>query len=597
MDGLSTAKTFYFYAVASFIIIIYGIYLLFGKNALKIELNRLDIFLLLFIAYCFIRLLFTPYSSVDDTYFIWLIILTALYFILKKVIGFYDDGNFNLSTKILIIAFLSAGFLQSLYGLLQLYDISPGLTGNYFKVIGTFGNPDSFSGYLASIMPFAFGIYVLLSPKNLFDKFLKYFSLLTFLSCLLIIIPAYIRGSWLAVASGVIFILWYKYNIADKFKIYFNSKLKKIGIAALVIIFISLIIAGLYQLKPDSAFGRLFIWKITSNIIAENPLFGIGFNRYAVEYNNYQAEYFAEGNGSEYEKLVAGNVKQAHNEFIQIWAELGIIGLIIFGGVIFFALRRNKINNLSPPDINSDQVISQKEILILSAKGALISVLIFSLFSFPLHILPTFINFYFLLSIISLSFSSLKKIKFYLSTLAYKPAAAALIILVALFSLGLVPNYDAHKKWKDAYQVSLAGMHEHAETAYAEIFPQLKGNGKFLFNFGGMLILKGDFIKAKNYLEKAKEKFNDPNLFIAIGQSSEALHEYNKAEKYYIHASQMIPHKLYPKYLLAKLYYNTGECEKAKLIAEKIVNTEEKVKSIAVREIKREMEKIIIDTF
>ena len=58
----------------------------------------------------------------------------------------------------------------------------------------------------------------------------------------------------------------------------------------------------------------------------------------------------------------------------------------------------------------------------------------------------------------------------------------------------------------------------------------------------------------------------------------------------------MVPGLLLPKYLLAKLYVESGETEKAKTTALEILNSPVKVKSTATNEIIKEMRNILKST-
>lgn len=55
----------------------------------------------------------------------------------------------------------------------------------------------------------------------------------------------------------------------------------------------------------------------------------------------------------------------------------------------------------------------------------------------------------------------------------------------------------------------------------------------------------------------------------------------------------MNPSRFYPKYLLAKLYDETGQREKAVTTANELLDKEIKIESTAIEEIKVEMRKII----
>src|SRR5690606_2030043 len=72
------------------------------------------------------------------------------------------------------------------------------------------------------------------------------------------------------------------------------------------------------------------------------------------------------------------------------------------------------------------------------------------------------------------------------------------------------------------------------------------------------------------------------------------LGNFSETEKDYQVASLVVPHKLYPKYLLAKFYNDNGQKQKANDMANDILTTEVKVMSKAVKEIQQEMRDILI---
>jgi hypothetical protein len=55
----------------------------------------------------------------------------------------------------------------------------------------------------------------------------------------------------------------------------------------------------------------------------------------------------------------------------------------------------------------------------------------------------------------------------------------------------------------------------------------------------------------------------------------------------------MEPNKFYPRYLLAKLYHETGQDNRARTIAEEILSKEVKVNSSAIEKIRSEMKEIL----
>lgn len=86
-----------------------------------------------------------------------------------------------------------------------------------------------------------------------------------------------------------------------------------------------MVLAGwlMFVLKPDSACGRLFMWKIACRAVAEQPLLGYGMGGFAAAYGNAQEAYFATGDYELWEERVAGSPEYAFNEYLQTAVELG----------------------------------------------------------------------------------------------------------------------------------------------------------------------------------------------------------------------------------------------------------------------------------
>ena len=72
---------------------------------------------------------------------------------------------------------------------------------------------------------------------------------------------------------------------------------------------------ALFQLKATSANGRLFMWKVSALAIAESPIVGHGTGSFVSAYGRAQEGYFANGEYSETEDLVARSPEYAFNEY------------------------------------------------------------------------------------------------------------------------------------------------------------------------------------------------------------------------------------------------------------------------------------------
>ena len=86
---------------------------------------------------------------------------------------------------------------------------------------------------------------------------------------------------------------------------------KLIAVSVVVTLLIG-IFHVLYQFKADSAFGRLFIWKVVMITPHENILTGRGIGAFEAEYGKWQMEYFVNNGGTEKERYVADYVACAY---------------------------------------------------------------------------------------------------------------------------------------------------------------------------------------------------------------------------------------------------------------------------------------------
>ncbi len=112
--------------------------------------------------------------------------------------------------------------------------------------------------------------------------------------------------------------------------------------------------------------------------------------------------------------------------------------------------------------------------------------------------------------------------------------------------------------------------------------------------YGKALSMDEQHQRSLDILTLARKLYNSHILQNTLGDSHhKALGNYKAAEAAYIESSLMMPSMLLPRYLLAKLYNESGEHEKARQTAEELLKSPVKVESSATREIISEMEKII----
>jgi tetratricopeptide (TPR) repeat protein len=154
-------------------------------------------------------------------------------------------------------------------------------------------------------------------------------------------------------------------------------------------------------------------------------------------------------------------------------------------------------------------------------------------------------------------------------------------------------HYEAYKRWDGADSYYQNTLYKESCQSFSEIYKLLQFDGPYLQYYGKALYMNESYKKSLGLLEQAANLTSDEILYTTQGDTYKALKNYSRAEEAYQQASLMVPAMLYPKYLLANLYEETGENEKAVRVAEELLSQKVKVESAATDEITIAMQKLI----
>ncbi|MDA3930396.1 MAG: hypothetical protein PF541_15720, partial [Prolixibacteraceae bacterium] len=299
------------------------------------------------------------------------------------------------------------------------------------------------------------------------------------------------------------------------------------------------------------------------------------------------------------------NNNYVFNEFLKVWVENGVIGVLLFVCVAIVllahrgSLRKHSVsqrkNNSASLCVSSEQ-LSGTHIL----KASILSVLIFGCFGYPSEILPIKMVFVMFASIVATDKKQMQLFQFPTQKTAFAGKAVwhitlAIVLLIILYPTNkyLTQQYKAYKTWKDASDIYNMGAYPECLEDFELAYPQLKTNGVFLVQYGKALQMADKNENSIAILNEAKQHLNNTILYTCLGNNYKALGRNTEAEQAYLYAWNMAPAKFFPLYLLAKLYDETGQTEKAVAIAKKVMGKEVKIESTAIEEIKEEMKKII----
>ena len=137
--------------------------------------------------------------------------------------------------------------------------------------------------------------------------------------------------------------------------------------------------------------------------------------------------------------------------------------------------------------------------------------------------------------------------------------------------------------------------YESVAEDYHELHDKLKHKPEFLFEEAQCLSKTGQHAEAIRGLERAKRLSGDPMILYMIAKNRQTLGDYREAEEELLQAIGILPERLYPYYLLAKLYAEPEfyQEDKFRVAAGAVLTKEPKVESTAVREMRTEIKKIL----
>ncbi|WP_229683507.1 O-antigen ligase family protein [Echinicola rosea] len=406
---------------------------------------------------------------------------------------------------------------------------------------------------------------------------IKYLSLVTMLGILLVLSVTHSRAAWLAVIVSSVFLFSFCYEWYAKVRAWLGKGLKRVLFLFVLGVVCVGVLTGLYFLKKDSADGRLLIWKVSGQLIKEQPLFGIGFDRFRAGYMEAQAAYFRQNPGDPSIPL-ADDVVYAFNEGIQLLVEQGMVGFVLVLALLFVSFRIKG---------------SREKPEIWIAKTGLISLLVFGMFSYPSHILPIKLCGVVYLAILAGYSKTLCTIPEFSKRIKWGVSGAFMVLTIGLI-LHTYRFYQASKEWQDALISYEKGEYRASLGQYEKAWAIFAHDGAFLCNYGKALSVAGDHTKAVTILKEAENYLNNTIIQTALGDSYQALGRYAKAEAAYQLGADMLPDRFYSKYLLVKLYHKMGEERKMSVLATYLLEKEPKVPSQAVEEIKQEM-RLLLD--
>lgn len=429
--------------------------------------------------------------------------------------------------NLLLPIILTLGYAEAVIGIMQWLDYLP--SHHYtFEFTGSFYNPGPYACYLAISIPIAINLMM-----NSNKRLIKWASMGFVFMCSLLIPATLSRTAIVACLLGSMVAMFGNIrNILKKSKVSTNNYIY--GLIALCCIIAAL--TTLYIIKKDSADGRLLIWKTAVQAIKDAPLNGVGWDNVAGAYGEAQERYFASGNASEQEIMVADAPEYVFNEYLQTAIAFGpfaALAMIAIMGCALTTALRNKSYGFA-------------------GCAAAIAIVMFA--SYPLQF-PLF------------------------------------AVTISLFLIGCFMSSSSK---------AAAAMGTLAVTVSTALFlcNDDKTDVNSSFNTAHYLHRQRHFIKSNEILLDLKQKSSDPMILNIIAKNYQALGLTDSAAHYLKKSTFRCPNRMYPHYLLMKLYndstsFNKELCPRE---AETILTLKVKIDSPAISDMKKDAKLILTES-
>ena len=236
----------------------------------------------------------------------------------------------------------AGGGIVVFYGLIQLHDTEFHGTrwdfilwnlGSFSNdIFSTLGNPNHLGGYLAMILP-----VVVVLGFNTKRWWWRAAAGVLAVAVLVELLRTSARGAWVAaIAAFIVMGAMLAPEIRRRPVLAIGSATTVVAIAVLGLAvegkrFLSHSLSTLFQSGGNTSVQQRYdIWSAAVHIAAHHPFTGIGPDTFALVYPQYQSAAWVAGLGPNY--LVNG----AHDIFMNILADQGFIGLLLFLAVLVY---------------------------------------------------------------------------------------------------------------------------------------------------------------------------------------------------------------------------------------------------------------------
>lgn len=446
-------------------------------------------------------------------------------------------------------ALVGVAFLEAVYAIVRMFwGGQEGMVAS-----GTFDNPAGLAFCLCAALPFHACLWRRCPGRLWFRSALAV--------CALVILTAILctgsRTGWICLALYAA--LWLQ-------KQWQGHRMMKLTILAVLAVGLAW---GISVVKTDSTNGRRFILERSWELVQARPFAGYGPGGFLREYMPRQADYFKAHADSGHAWL-ASEVYHPLNEFVWVWIECGLPGVLLSLGALAWLL---------------SGLFRRRDIFSRMLAVSLCACVVFALFSYPLK--------YPLASVIGIAAvgrmcsGMLGRGRMDGKCWRWAGMAGIVVAVVALIKVFVAYSYEY--EWSRVARQALRGHSREMMPRYAGLYGHYRHDASFLYNYAAEQFYAGRYEEALSTARECRALWPSYNLSLLTGDICRAAGKYGEAVRHYEQAHWMCPVRFAPLEGLYYAYKSGRQPDRADSVADVVARKRIKVDSPDVQRIKKEI--------
>jgi len=437
---------------------------------------------------------------------------------------------------LLLLVLLVSAFLAALYGMLQYLGVmrGPQGVGGLRNVISTMGNRNYLGGFLSYLLFPA--VVLVVRPQS---RAVRLLSILLIAFCFGMVLVVQQTGTLIGLTVSAAVLLAGLLIFRPIEPIRRSRFWLLVLIGTLVITFLIEApsgplnsVVGLSQ-EPTSWIGRLWKqgstqtrtwdWWVGWEMFKDSPLVGVGLGNYKLNFLPYKAAFLATPRGEVYDFYI-DRAAQAHNEYVQVLAELGIVGVLALASLLVVLVvsvwRRIRAND------ESDRL----DLLLFSC--GLATLLVHALVSFPAHLPSSSLVLIVTGGLIfSRAYGTEGRFSVSLRNWSLKGCLAAVTILGLVVSVIAVRDLKANLLMAEGIEQTQLGNLYGAESLLERSIELDFAPRQTYYHLAVVQIERGEYEAAAASLEKCFTRFVDETVYLNYANLMANLRQVDRARE------------------------------------------------------------------